>query len=325
MRAISVRSPGGPEQLTLVQLPLPVPQADEVLLRVTAAGVNRPDLLQREGMYPPPAGASPILGLEVSGEIVAVGAKVSAERLGERVCALLPGGGYAEYCVAHVGLCLPIPAKVSEQDAAGLPETAFTVWSNVFEIGKLRAGERLLVHGGSSGIGVMAIQLAKALGAQVLVTAGTQAKCDFCVELGADLAIPYRQQDFVTEVQAFTGGSGVDVILDMVGGDYIAKNVESLAQGGRLVQIAFLQGPQAEVNFVPFLMKGVTMTGSTLRPRPVAEKARLAREVQRHVGPLLAAQKVRPITHQTFPLAEAAEAHIMMKRSAHLGKLLLTF
>lgn len=322
MKAIGLHQAGGPEEMYLAELPLPEPESEEVLIRVRAAGVNRPDLLQREGRYPPPPGASPIMGLEISGEIVRIGSQVTQWRCGDLVCALVPGGGYAEFAVAHQGLCLPIPAGVSLEDAAGLPETYLTVWSNVFEIGRIQPGETLLVHGGSSGIGTSAIQLAHAKGAQVLTTAGTEEKCGFCEKLGASLAIQYRQQDFETEVLRYTDGRGVDVILDMVGGDYFPRNIRLLAPKGRLVQIAFLQGTRAEVDFTPLLSRHIIITGSTLRPRSPEEKARLAQEVRAHVWPLFP-NHLRPLTFQQFPLAEAAGAHRLMQRSDHTGKLLL--
>jgi putative PIG3 family NAD(P)H quinone oxidoreductase len=323
MTAIAIREPGGPEVLTPVESPVPRPGPGEVLIKVAAAGVNRPDAMQRAGLYPPPPGAPDTPGLEVAGEIVALGGPVERWRAGDPVTALVAGGGYAEYCVAPAPQCLPIPGELDLVEAASLPETFFTVWSNVFDRGQLKSGERFLVHGGSSGIGTTAIQMAKAWGAEVFTTAGSAEKCRACEGLGADLAINYRDEDFVEAVKAATGGAGVDVILDMVGGDYIAKNIALLAPDGRLCFIAFLQGSKAEVNFLPVLVKRLTIGGSTLRPRPVAFKAAIARNLEEKIWPLIAEGRIKPVIHQTFPLAEAAEAHRLMESSAHIGKIML--
>jgi len=323
MTAIEIAQPGGPEVLRPTNRPRPSPDRCEVLIRVAAAGVNRPDVLQRQGRYAPPPGASDIPGLEVAGRIVEVGAEVSRWKPGDEVCALLPGGGYAEYAVAATELCLPVPPGFSLQEAAALPETFFTVWHNVFERGRLIAGETLLVHGGSSGIGTAAITLARARGAHVLVTAGSAQKCEACRDLGAERAIPYREQDFVAAVKEHTGGRGVDVILDIVGAPYFARNLECLAVEGRLVQIAVQGGVRAEVELHQVMQKRLTVTGSTLRPRPVPEKARIAQAVEEEVWPLLRDGRVRPVIHARFPLAEAAEAHRVMESSQHIGKLLL--
>jgi putative PIG3 family NAD(P)H quinone oxidoreductase len=290
---------------------------------VAAAGINRPDVLQRQGGYNPPPGASNLPGLEVAGEVVAVGPDTQRWKVGDRVTALVAGGGYAEYCVAPGPQCLPVPGKLDLVHAAAVPETFFTVWTNVFERGRLQAGESFLVHGGSSGIGTTAIQLASHFGARVFTTAGSDEKCSKCKELGAEFAINYRSQDFVQAINDATKGQGVDVILDMVGGDYIAKNLKCLAVEGRLVQIAFLKGPKAELNFANLMVKRQTVTGSTLRPRSVAQKGAIAQALEAKVWPLLAAGKVAPLLHATFPLAQAAEAHRLMESSAHLGKIVL--
>jgi putative PIG3 family NAD(P)H quinone oxidoreductase len=323
MHHIAMEAPGGPEVLVLATGPVPRPATGEVLIRVAAAGINRPDILQRTGNYPPPPGASPILGLEVSGTVVALGAEVTGWHEGDAVCALVAGGGYAEYCVAPAPQCLPVPKGVALVDAAGLPETFFTVWSNVFDRGRLAAGESFLVHGGSSGIGTTAIQLARAFGARVFATAGSPEKCAVCRDLGAERAIDYRQEDFVAVLKEATQGRGVDVILDMVGGPYVEKNLRSLALEGRLVQIAFLQGSKVTLDLAHLMMRRQTITGSTLRPRPVAEKAAIARNLRDKVWPLIEAGKVRPVIDRTFPLAEAAAAHRLMESSAHIGKILL--
>ena len=323
MHHIAMEAPGGPEVLVLATGPVPRPAAGEVLIRVAAAGINRPDILQRTGNYPPPPGASPILGLEVSGTVAALGAEVAGWHEGDAVCALVAGGGYAEYCVAPAPQCLPVPKGVALVDAAGLPETFFTVWTNVFDRGRLAAGESFLVHGGSSGIGTTAIQLARAFGAHVFATAGSPEKCAVCRDLGAERAIDYRQEDFVAILKEATQGRGVDVILDMVGGPYVEKNLRSLALEGRLVQIAFLQGSKVTLDLAHLMMRRQTITGSTLRPRPVAEKAAIARNLRDKVWPLIEAGKVRPVIDRTFPLAEAAAAHRLMESSAHIGKILL--
>jgi NADPH2:quinone reductase len=316
---------GGPEVLALAEQGLPVPAADEVLIRVLAAGVNRPDVAQRQGKYPPPPGASPILGLEVAGEVVECGAAVTGWRPGDRVTALTNGGGYAGYAVAPALQCLPWPAGYDAVRAAALPETYFTVWANVFGHGRLAAGETLLVHGGTSGIGVTAIQLAKAFGARVFATAGSPEKCKACLGLGADAAIDYRAQDFAEEVKRLTGGRGVDVILDMVGAPYLARNLKCLAWDGRLVQIAFLQGAVAEqFDMTPVMTRRLTITGSTMRPRSTSQKGAIAAELRAKVWPLLDQGRCGPVIHATFPLAQAAEAHRLMESSAHVGKIVLT-
>jgi NADPH:quinone reductase len=323
MRYIAMTAPGGPEVLTLATGPVPRPAGGEVLIRVAAAGVNRPDILQRTGNYPPPPGASPILGLEVSGTVAALGPEVTGLHEGDEVCALVAGGGYAEYCVAPAPQCLPVPKGVSLVDAAGLPETFFTVWSNVFDRGRLVRGESFLVHGGSSGIGTTAIQLAHAFGARVFATAGSPEKCAVCRDLGAERAIDYRQEDFVAVLKEATQGRGVDVILDMVGGPYVEKNLRSLAPEGRLVQIAFLQGSKVTLDLAHLMVRRQTLTGSTLRPRPVADKAAIAHNLRDKVWPLIEAGKVRPVIDRTLPLAEAAAAHRLMESSTHIGKILL--
>ena len=323
MSAVEITAPGGPEVLVPCVRPVPVAQAGEVLIRVAAAGVNRPDLMQRAGSYPPPPGASDIPGLEVAGEVVSLGAGVESLIVGDRVCALVSGGGYAQYCAAPAPQCLAVPEGLSEVQGAALPETFFTVWTNVFDRGALRPGERLLVHGGSSGIGTTAIQLARELGSTVYATAGSEEKCAACRSLGAAGAFNYREEDFVARVREASGGAGVDVILDMVGGDYLARNLKCLAPGGRLVQIALLRGAKTEINLAPVMMKRLTLTGSTLRPRSVAEKASIAATLAERVWPLLAAGRVRPVMHSTFPLEAAADAHRLMESSAHIGKIVL--
>ena len=304
-------------------MPVPEPSPGEVLIRVSAAGVNRPDVMQRKGLYPPPPGATDVPGLEVSGTVVSTGKNVSEPMVGSEVCALVTCGGYAEYCLAAASICLPVPENISLEDAAGIPETFFTVWTNVFDRGQLKSGESFLVHGGSSGIGTAAIQLAKAFGATVYTTAGTPEKCEFCENLGADAAINYREQDFSEEIKRLTEGKGIDVILDMIGGPYFPKNICLLADEGRLVQIALMQGSKAEVDFRSLLLKRVTLTGSTLRPRSVEQKTEIAKALRKNVWPLLDTGTVRPIIHQTFPLTQAAEAHSLMESSAHIGKILL--
>jgi putative PIG3 family NAD(P)H quinone oxidoreductase len=323
MRYIDVPSFGGPEAMQLAEGPLPAPGDDDVLIKVEYAGVNRPDVAQRSGRYNPPPGASPVLGLEVSGVIVAKGAKVTRWAVGDAVCALTPGGGYAEYCVAPADHCLPIPKGLSMLEAASLPENFFTVWVNVFETCKLKAGESFLVHGGSSGIGLTAIQLAKAFGAKAFTTAGSEEKVEFCKRMGADVAVNYKTRDFVAEIQAATGKHGVDVILDMVGGSYIEKNLKLLAVEGRLCFIAFLEGSKAEVDFMRVMMKRQTLTGSTLRARPDAQKTAIAAALREKVWPLIEAGKVKPVVYKVFPLSEAAEAHRLMESSRHIGKIML--
>ena len=323
MVAIEITAPGGPEVLVPRKRPLPEAKDGEVLIRVAAAGVNRPDVMQRAGSYPPPPGASDIPGLEVAGEVVALGPDAEGISTGDRVCALANGGGYAEYCAVPASQCLPIPEGLDVVQGAALPETFFTVWTNVFDRGALQAGERFLVHGGSSGIGTTAIQLANAFGASVYVTAGSEEKCAACRALGASEAFNYRERDFVEDVLDATRGAGVDVILDMVGGDYLARNLKCLAPGGRLVQIALLRGAKTEINLAAVMMNRLTLTGSTLRPRSAAEKAGIAAALERRVWPLLAAGSVLPVMHATFPLHEAADAHRLMESSAHIGKIVL--
>jgi NADPH2:quinone reductase len=324
MTAIEVREPGGPEVLRPVERPRPAIGREDVLIKVAAAGVNRPDIMQRQGRYPPPPGASDIPGLEVAGTIEQVGGAVKDWRAGDEVCALVSGGGYAEYCAAPAPQCLPIPRGMDLVHAAAAPETTFTVWTNVFERGRLQRGESILIHGGSSGIGTTAIQLARAFGARVFATAGTAEKCAACEALGAERAINYRDADFVTEIREATGGRGVNVILDMVGGEYLQRNIDSLAMEGRLVHIAHLGGPMAHINLTPLLRQRLTITGSTLRARTVPEKGAIARAVREHVWPLLGSGDVRVIVHATFPLGDAAEAHRVMESSTHIGKLVLT-
>ncbi|HCJ29064.1 MAG TPA: NAD(P)H-quinone oxidoreductase [Pseudomonas sp.] len=323
MRHVEHRPGGDAECLRLVDGPIPEPGPHDVLIHVGYAGINRPDVFQRSGSYPPPPDASPLLGLEIAGEVVALGAEVSRWKLGDRVCALTPGGGYAEYCVAPAEHCLPVPDGLSLLEAAALPETYFTVWSNVFERGGLQAGETLLVHGGSSGIGLTAIQLAKQFGAIVFTTVGNSEKIEACQRAGADRVINYHEEDFVEAVAQATDGNGVNVILDMVGGDYIPRNVRSLALEGRLVQIAFLKGSRVELDTSPIMRKRLTFTGSTLRPRSRVEKADIAKALQAKVWPLLEQGLCRPVIHATFPLADVAEAHRLMESSRHIGKIML--
>ena len=320
MNAIEITAPGGPEVLQSCTRPRPVPNADQVIIQVAYAGVNRPDALQRAGLYNPPAGASDLPGLEASGTVVEIGENVSDLAVGDRVCALLPGGGYAEYVATPAAHCLPIPTGLSMKQAACLPETFFTVWSNVFMRGGLQAGERILIHGGSSGIGTTAIQLANAFGARVFVTAGSDEKCQACTDLGAERAINYRDEDFVDVMRAV---GGADVILDIVGGPYIPRNLKGLADDGRLVQIAFLQGPKTEVNFVQLMTRRLTFTGSTLRPQSDLAKAKIAQQLRNVVWPLLSQGKIAPVIDSTFNMAEAAAAHSRMESSAHIGKIVL--
>jgi len=324
MSYIEMTAPGGPEVLHLTTGPLPGPKPDEVLIRVLAAGVNRPDVAQRSGSYPPPPGASPLLGLEVAGEVVAAGDAVTQYRIGDRVCALTNGGGYAEYCVAPAPQCLPWPAGYDALRAGALPETYFTVWANLFQGGRLAGGESTLIHGGSSGIGVTAIQLAREFGATVYATAGSAEKCAACVKLGAAAAINYRTQDFVEEIARLTGRRGVDVVLDMVGAPYMQRDLRVLAMDGRLVLIAFLAGSKVEnFDFVTVMTKRLTITGSTMRPRSTAQKGAIAAELRAKVWPVLEAGRCAPVIHATFPLAEAAAAHRLMESSAHIGKIML--
>lgn len=324
MRAIEIVKPGGPEVLVPGERAMPVPKAGEVLIRVHAAGVNRPDVLQRTGNYPVPPGASDIPGLEVAGEIIDGDLQGSGLRKGELVCALVQGGGYAEYCVAPVAQCLPVPAGWTALEAASLPETFFTVYSNVFERAKLVEGETLLVQGGSSGIGVTAIQMATALGHRVFVTAGTDAKCRACEDLGAERGINYRSEDFVEVVKSLTGGKGADVILDMVAGSYVNREIQCLADDGRLVIIALLGGAKGEVNFSEILRRRLTVTGSTLRPRPVAFKQDIANKLRERIWPLLEAGRIKPVIYRTFSLEQASDAHALMETSEHVGKIMLS-
>jgi len=324
VRCVEIAEPGGPEVLRLIERPDPVPAAGEVLIEVAAAGVNRPDVLQRMGSYPPPPGASDLPGLEVAGRVVEVGPDVTALRAGDTVCALVSGGGYASRCVAPAPQCLPVPAGIDLVAAAAMPETFFTVWTNVFERGALRRGETALFHGGTSGIGTTAIQLAAARGARVLATAGSDDKCRACVALGAEHAINYRTTDFVAAVHAHTGGRGVDLVLDIMGGSYVPRNLASLAVDGRLVQIGLLEGPpMATIDLRRVLGRRLTLTGSTLRARSVEEKGRIAAALRAEVWPLVEAGRVKPLVAATFPLAEAAAAHRLMESSAHIGKIVL--
>jgi len=324
MQCIEISHPGGPEVLVMAERPDPVPGPGDVLIRVAGAGVNRPDVLQRRGGYPPPRGASDIPGLEVSGTIAAVGSDVRQWKVDDSVCALVAGGGYATLCVAPARQCLPVPIGIDAVSAGAIPETFFTVWTNMFDRGRLRAGETALVHGGSSGIGTTAIQLAAARGITVLATAGSDEKCRACEDLGAKQAINYRTADFVEAVRELTDGRGVDVILDMVGGAYVGRNLDALATDGRLVQIGFMSGETtATVNFSRIMTRRLTITGSTLRPRSVDEKAHIASELRAHVWPLLDRGVVKPIVHRVFPLAQAADAHRLMESSDHVGKIVL--
>jgi NADPH:quinone reductase len=324
MTAIGIPKPGGPDALVPEQRPVPKPGSNEILIKVAAAGVNRPDVAQRTGNYPPPPGASDIPGLEIAGEVVALGAGAPRFKVGDKVMALVAGGGYAEYCTAHETHALAVPPSLSMNEAAAIPETFFTVWHNVFERGRLVAGETLLIHGGSSGIGTTAIQLAKAFGAKVIITAGSKEKCDACLKLGADHAIDYRNEDFVAKTKAATGGAGANVILDMVGGDYIERNYEAAAIEGRIVQIAFLNNPKAMVDFRRIMLKRLTHTGSTLRARAIEDKAAIARALEAKVLPLLRDGKVKPLMDSVYPLARASEAHARMESSHHIGKIVLT-
>jgi NADPH:quinone reductase len=324
MTAIAIRKPGGPDVLVPSEQPVPSPHEGEILVKVAAAGVNRPDVMQRQGHYPPPKGATEIPGLEIAGEVAAVGCGVTRWKPGDKVMALVVGGGYAEYCLAFEGHALPVPENLPTIEAAAIPETFFTVWYNVFERGKLRAGETLLVHGGSSGIGTTAIQLAKAFGARVITTAGTTRKCEACRTLGADVAIDYKTQDFVALTKEATQGRGADVILDMVGGDYVARNYEAAAVEGRIVQIAFLASSRVSLDLMRLMLKRLTHTGSTLRARAVADKAAIARDVEKNVLPLIASRRVKPPIDSTFPLAKASTAHARMEGGEHIGKIVLT-
>ena len=324
MRAVEITKPGPPEVLKPADRPRPAPQPHEILIKVAAAGVNRPDVLQRTGNYPVPPGASDLPGLEVAGEVVSIGNSVKLWKPGDKVCALVHGGGYAEYCVTPEVQALPVPKGLSLVEAASLPETFFTVWGNVYDRGRLAPGESLLVQGGSSGIGVTAIQMAKAMGNRVFATAGSDEKCAACVRLGAERAINYRTQDFEKEILAATGGKGVNVILDMVGGDYVPKELKCLADDGRLVFIAFLRGPKTELDINALMRRRLTITGSTLRPRTVEFKGYLAKNLREKIWPLIEAGKIKPEIFKTFPLEQAADAHRLMESSQHIGKLVLT-
>ncbi len=323
MTYIEAQGAGGPEVLAPKRGPVPRPGAGEVLIRVTGAGVNRPDLAQRSGRYPPPAGASPVLGLEVSGRVASLGEGACGFKSGEEVIALLAGGGYAEFCLAPAPQCLPLPPGLSLVEGAALPEALFTAWTNLFEHGHAKAGESVLVHGGSGGIGTIAIQLLRAFGARVFTTAGSEEKCEACLKLGAEAAINYKTHDFVEKLREITAGKGVDLILDMVGGDYLRRNVEILAEDGRLLQIAFQKDSEIRFNFLPLLTKRLTLRGSTLRSRSVAEKGEIAKALKKKVWPQIEAGKVKPVIFKTFPLAEAASAHRVMEAGGHIGKILL--
>lgn len=324
MTGIALNGKGGPEVLQPQSMPVPTPGPGQILVKVAAAGVNRPDVQQRMGAYPPPPGHSPLPGLEIAGEVAAVGPNVTRWKGGEQVCALVNGGGYAEYCIAEEVQALPIPKGISMAEAGGIPETAFTVWNNVFERGALEAGDWFLIHGGTSGIGTTAIQLAKAFGARVIATAGSADKCKVCRDLGADHAIDYKSEDFVAVIKDVTGGHGIDVTLDMVGGDYTEKNIAAAAEDGRIVQIATLAGPMTTFTLPRLMMKRLTLTGSTLRPRTREVKARFARALEKKVWPLYASGRVKVIMDSTFPLAQASDAHRRMETSQHVGKIVLT-
>jgi len=323
MTAIAISAPGGPEVLLPEERDVPKPGASEILVKVAAAGVNRPDVMQRKGQYPPPPGAPDIPGLEIAGEVAAVGGKVARWKVGDKVTALVAGGGYAEYCLADEAVALPVPKGFSMVEAAALPETFMTVWHNVFQRGALKSGETILIHGGSSGIGTAAIMLAKAFGAKVIVTAGSPQKCEACKKLGADFAIDYKTHDFVAATKEASGGRGADLILDMVGGDYVERNHDAAAVEGRIVQIATQQGFKVAINLLKIMQKRLTHTGSTLRPRPVADKAMIAHDLEHKAWPLLAAGKIKPVIDSIFPLKEASKAHARMESSAHVGKIVL--
>ncbi|MBO68798.1 MAG: NAD(P)H-quinone oxidoreductase [Acidiferrobacteraceae bacterium] len=321
---VDITAPGGSEMLSSTMGPIPVPSRGEILIKVAAAGVNRPDILQRQGRYKPPTNASTVPGLEVAGTVAAVGENCGNWQLNDTVCALVAGGGYAEYCVAPTPQCLPSPSPLTLIEAAGIPENYFTVWTNVFQKGSLQAGESILIHGGSSGIGTTAIQLAKHFGAKVIATAGSDEKCRACDKLGALRSINYRREDFVEVVSELTGRNGVELILDMVGGSYIERNIQSLAVGGRLVQIAFLTSSEVSLDLRPIMTKRLVFTGSTLRPQTVSQKGAIASELRKFVWPLLEAQKIKPIIYKTFPLSRASDAHRLMESSTHIGKIILT-
>ena len=322
MLTITITSPGGPDVLAPERAPLPVPAADEILLKVVAAGVNGPDLLQRKGLYPPPPGASPLMGLEVSGEVVAIGDEVTRWQVGDKVCALTNGGGYAEYVAIHAGHCLPIPDGMALADAAGLPETFFTVWSNIFHNHSIAEGSVLLVHGGAGGIGATAIQMGAAMGLRVFATAGGKDSCDFCTQLGAERAIDYREEDFVAILKEEAGGA--DIILDIIGGDYVARNIKASKPDARIISLAFNQGSKVDIDLMPMMLKRLTLTGSTLRSRPPAFKTAIARGLEDHIWPLIGDGKIKPVTYRTFPLAAAEAAHTLMETAGKQGKILLT-
>ena len=324
MRYIDFSENGGPDVMQLKQGPRPVPADDEVLIKVHAAGVNRPDIMQRQGLYPPPPGASPLLGLEVSGEVAETGAAVSNWSKSDNICALTNGGGYAEYVTVPAGQCLPVPAGLPVEEAAALPETFFTVWVNVFERAALKAKESFLVHGGGSGIGTTAIQMTKAMGARVFTTAGSDAKCRACRKLGSEVAVNYHEQDFVEVLKDATGDNGVDVILDMVGGDYVGRNLTLAAMDGRVVSLSFLRGSRVEIDLMPVLLKRLVITGSTLRPRSVEFKAHIAGKLKTHIWPLIESKVIRPMIAARFPLADTTRAHQLMESSQHIGKIILT-
>ncbi|MGD9267383.1 MAG: NAD(P)H-quinone oxidoreductase [Desulfobacterales bacterium] len=324
MHYIHISEYGGPEVMQIKEGEVPDPRKGEVLVKVHAAGVNRPDVMQRQGLYPPPPGASSILGLEVAGEIVAIGHDVSAWSISDRICALTNGGGYAEYVAVPAGQCLPVPAGLTLQEAAALPETFFTVWANVFDRARLKPGERILVHGGSSGIGIAAIQMAKALGSIVFTTAGSEEKCAACRRFGADVAVNYHEQDYVAVLEEASEGQGVDVILDMVGGDYVARNLELAAKDGRIVSISFIKGSRVQIDMMPILLKRLIITGSTLRPRSAEAKAGIAQKLYTHIWPLIEGGKIKPLIAARFSLEDASEAHNLMESSKHIGKIILT-
>lgn len=323
MEAIAITEPGGPEVLKSETRPVPVPSEYQVLIRVAAAGINRPDVIQRKGLYPPPPGASDLPGLEVAGVVCAIGSSVTLHNIGDQVMALTPGGGYAQYCVCHEGHALPVPSTLNLVEAAAVPETFFTVWSNVFERGGLKSGETFMVHGGTSGIGTTAIQLAKAFGATVIATAGSDEKCDFCRSIGADHAINYKSNDFAKETKTITNGDGVDLTLDMVGGDYVMKNWKAAAVEGRIVQIAALNGVSDDANFSLLMMKRLVHTGSTLRPRDDGFKTNVGGTLVKKVWPLIESGQVKPVMHSTFPLAQASRGHALMESNKHIGKIVL--
>ena len=324
MRYIHISEHGGPEVMQIKEGPLPDPGNGEVLIKVHAAGVNRPEVMQRQGLYPPPQGASPILGLEVAGEVEAIGKDVSAWSVSDRVCALTNGGGYAEYVAVPAGQCLPVPTGLTLEEAAALPETFFTVWSNVFDRARLKPGESFLVHGGGSGIGITAIQMAGALGSKVFTTAGSKEKCAVCRRFGADVAVNYHEQDYVEVLKKITNGQGVNVILDMVGGDYVSRNLELAAKDGRIVSISFIKGSRVEIDMMHILLKRLIVTGSTLRPRSAEAKAEIAEKLRVHIWPLIENNKIKPLIAARFPLEDVAESHRLMESSKHIGKIILT-